>query len=67
MRLLHSLLICLRYCNLDYRLLSKPLIVYWSTNASLDKSATFALLELEPKPILSDVIKGTVEPPQTYS
>lgn len=46
--------------------MSKPLIVYWSTNAAVEKSATFALLDLEPKPVLPDIVKGTVEPPQTY-
>lgn len=46
--------------------MSKPLVVYWCTNAALEKSATFALLDLEPKPVLPDVMRHTVEPPQTY-
>lgn len=46
--------------------MSKPLVVYWCTNATEDKQGIFSLLELEPKPVFPEIVTNTVSPPRSY-
>lgn len=46
--------------------MTKPITVYWCTNATFENQGLFSLLDLEPKPVFNQIVVDTVKPPQSY-